>query len=107
RGMALGLAGEGGRLALAARRAELLEEVAAAIVAIGRDKPVLISEDLLREGAPESIAKAALAGLGSVNILINNAGGSRPFKLDARQAPWHRALTPTFTPHPPAAHCPP
>src|SRR6185295_19022059 len=60
-------------------------------------KPVLIVEDLTQEGAPERIAKAALDGLGAVDILINNAGGSRPFKLDAGEAQREEALTLNFT----------
>ncbi|HJZ33093.1 MAG TPA: SDR family oxidoreductase [Hyphomicrobiaceae bacterium] len=97
RGIALALAREGVRLALVARRAELLEEVAAEIAAIGRDQPVIIAADLIKEGAPDAIASAALAGLGAVNILINNAGGSRSFKLDANEAQWHEAMTLNFT----------
>jgi len=97
RGVALGLAREGVRLALVARRAELLAEVAAEVVAAGQMLPILISEDLLQEGAPARIARAALAGLGSVSILINNAGGSRPFKLDASEEQWHEAMTLNFT----------
>jgi 3-oxoacyl-[acyl-carrier protein] reductase len=97
RGVALGLAREGARLALVARRRELLEEVAAEVVAAGGSRPVLISEDLLQEGAPARIARAALAGLGSVSILVNNAGGSRPFKLDASEEAWHEAMTLNFT----------
>ena len=84
-------------LALVARRGELLEEVAGEIVAAGGAKPVLIVEDLLKEGAPDRIAKAALDGLGSVDILVNNAGGSRPFKLDATEEQWQEAMTLNFT----------
>ncbi|MSQ88163.1 MAG: SDR family oxidoreductase, partial [Betaproteobacteria bacterium] len=39
----------------------------------------------------------ALAGLGSVEILINNAGGSRSFKLDTAEEQWHEAMTLNFT----------
>ncbi len=97
RGVALGLAREGVRLALLARRAELLEEVASEVVAAGGSKPLLLVEDFMREGAPARIAKAALDGLGSIGILINNAGGSRPFKLDASETQWHEAMTLNFT----------
>jgi 3-oxoacyl-[acyl-carrier protein] reductase len=97
RGVALALAREGVGLALVARRAELLAEVAAEVVAIGGGAPVLISADLMQEGATARIAEAALAGLGSVSILINNAGGSRPFKLDATEEQWHEAMTLNFT----------
>jgi 3-oxoacyl-[acyl-carrier protein] reductase len=51
----------------------------------------------MAEGAPERIAAAALAGLGAVDILINNAGGSRPFKMDASETQWEEALTLNFT----------
>ena len=97
RGIATALAREGVRLALVARRGNLLEEVAGEIVAAGGTKPVLIVEDFMKEGSPARIAKAALDGLGSVSILINNAGGSRPFKLDASEAQWEEAMTLNFT----------
>ncbi len=97
RGIALALAREGVQLAIAARRAELLEDTAGAIVAAGGKRPVIVVEDLLAEGAPERIAAAALAGLGSVDILINNAGGSRPFKIDASEEQWQEAMTLNFT----------
>jgi 3-oxoacyl-[acyl-carrier protein] reductase len=97
RGIAAALAREGVRVALVARRGNLLEEVAGEIVAAGGTKPVLIVEDFMKEGSPARIAKAALDGLGSVSILINNAGGSRPFKLDASEALWEEAMTLNFT----------
>jgi 3-oxoacyl-[acyl-carrier protein] reductase len=97
RGIALGLAKEGVRLAVVARRANLLEEVAGEIVAAGGTKPVLIVEDFMKEGTPARIAKAALDGLGSIDILINNAGGSRPFKMDATEELWNEAITLNFT----------
>jgi 3-oxoacyl-[acyl-carrier protein] reductase len=97
RGIALGLAREGVRLAVVARRGNLLEELAGEIVGAGGAKPVLIVENLLAEGAPARIARAALEGLGSVDILINNAGGSRAFKLDASEAQWEEAMTLNFT----------
>ena len=97
RGIALALAREGVRLAVVARRGNLLEELAGEIVAAGGTKPVLIVENLLAEGASARIAKAALQGLGSVDILINNAGGSRAFKLDATEAQWEEAMTLNFT----------
>jgi 3-oxoacyl-[acyl-carrier protein] reductase len=90
------LAAEGVRLAIAARRRALLEELAKEIAAAGGHKPVVIEQDALAEDAPERVASAALAGLGSVQILINNAGGSRSFKLDATEEQWAEALTLNF-----------
>ncbi len=97
RGIALALAGEGVRLALVARRGNLLAEVAAQIVANGGERPTLIECDLMQPEAASTIATAALAELGSVDILVNNAGGSRRFELDASEAQWDEALTLNFT----------
>jgi 3-oxoacyl-[acyl-carrier protein] reductase len=96
-GIALGLAREGVRLAVVARRGNLLQGLAEEITHKGGVKPVLIVEDLLAEGAPARIAKAAIEGLGAVDILINNAGGSRPFKIDASEEQWNEAMTLNFS----------
>ena len=97
RGIALALAREGVRLAVCARRRGLLEALAGEIAAAGGHRPVPIVEDLMADGAPERIATAALAGLGTVDTLVNNAGGSRPFKVDAGEDLWHEAMTLNFT----------
>jgi 3-oxoacyl-[acyl-carrier protein] reductase len=97
RGIALALAAEGARLAIVARRRPLLETLVAEIEGAGGTAPVLIEQDVLRDGAPQAIAAAALDGLGSVDILVNNAGGSRPFALDATEAQWHEAIALNFT----------
>jgi 3-oxoacyl-[acyl-carrier protein] reductase len=97
RGIAVALAAEGVRLAIAARRGNLLEELAATIVSNGGAKPVIIVQDVLAEGASERTAQAALAGLGNVDILVNNAGGSRQFGKDASEEQWTEAMTLNFT----------
>ncbi len=97
RGIALALAAEGVRLALVARRGNLLEQVAAQIVASGGARPTLIERDLMQPEAAGAIAAAALGDLGAVDILVNNAGGSRRFGLDASEAQWDEALTLNFT----------
>ena len=76
RASARALAAEGVRLAVVARRRKLLETLQDEIDA----RLVIIECDLMREDAPQVIAEAALAGLGAVEILVNNAGGSRAFK---------------------------
>ena len=92
-GRALALGAEGVRLAVTARRRERLESLQAEIGA-----PLVIIEcDLMREDAPAAIAAAALGGLGAVEILVNNAGGSRRFTLDATEEQWSEALTLNFT----------
>ncbi len=97
RGIALALGAERVRLAITARRADRLEEVAREIVARGGHAPVVIEADFMREDAPQKIADAALARLGSVDILVNNAGGSRKFDLDSTEEQWLEALTLNFT----------
>jgi len=97
RAIALALAAEGVRVAIVARRRKLLEEVAAEIVAAGGVRPAVIECDLMQPEAAATIADAALQALGSVEILVNNAGGSRRFELDATEAQWEEALTLNFT----------
>jgi len=97
RGIAEALAREGVRLAIAARRGNLLEELAEGIVARGGTRPVIIVQDVLAEDASDRTAKAALKGLGAVDILINNAGGSRQFGKDATEEQWTEAMTLNFT----------
>jgi 3-oxoacyl-[acyl-carrier protein] reductase len=97
RGIALALGTERVRLAITARRRDRLEEVAHEIVARGGHPPVVVEADFMREDAPAKIAAAALAGLGSLEILVNNAGGSRKFDLDSTEAQWNEALTLNFT----------
>jgi 3-oxoacyl-[acyl-carrier protein] reductase len=96
RGIAEALGREGVRLAITARRGELLEEVAKVVVASGGPEPVRIVQDVMAPDAPENIASKALAGLGAVDILINNAGGSRQFGKDATEAQWEEAMTLNF-----------
>jgi 3-oxoacyl-[acyl-carrier protein] reductase len=93
RGIASALAREGARLAVVARRRNLLEELEQEL----GQKLVIIEQDFLQAGAPEAIAEKALAGLGSVEILVNNAGGSRKFTLESSEAQWEEALTLNFT----------
>jgi 3-oxoacyl-[acyl-carrier protein] reductase len=93
RGIAKALAKEGVRLAVVARRRNLLEELQKET----GSALVIIEQDFLQEGAPQKIAQAALAGLGAVDILVNNAGGSRRFTLDSTEAQWEEAITLNFT----------
>lgn len=97
RGIALALGTEGVRLALVARRDNLLQEVAREIVAKGGAEPALIVQDFMAEDAAQKIADTALVKLGTVDIVVNNAGGSRPFKVDASEQLWNEAITLNFT----------
>ncbi|MFC5753440.1 SDR family NAD(P)-dependent oxidoreductase [Actinomadura rugatobispora] len=73
RALAFALAGRGARLAIAARRTANLTEIADQIAA-EHERPVIIEADLSRAGAAATLAEQALAELGSVRVLINNAG---------------------------------
>jgi 3-oxoacyl-[acyl-carrier protein] reductase len=92
RAIAVALAKEGARLAVMARRRDLLEKLQEET----GSKLVIIECDFLKPNAPETIAGAALEGLGSVEILVNNAGGSRRFTLESSEAQWEEALTLNF-----------
>ena len=93
RQIAKSLAAEGVKLAVVARRRNLLETLEKEI----GEKLTLIEYDFMKDDAPKTIADAALAGLGSVDILVNNAGGSRKFDLKTTEAQWEEALTLNFT----------
>lgn len=99
RATAIALGKEGVKLAIAGRRREQLEEVSKIITDAGGHKPVIVIQDMMEEGAPREVADQVLAGLGKLEILINNAGGSRPFKLDSSEEQWNEAITLNFTRH--------
>jgi 3-oxoacyl-[acyl-carrier protein] reductase len=95
--IAKGLAAEGVRVCIAARRKPLLESLAAEIVAAGGSAPVIVEIDVMPAGAPQRLADAARAALGNVDILINSAGGSQPpLPLDAPESDWETAMTLNF-----------
>jgi 3-oxoacyl-[acyl-carrier protein] reductase len=97
RGIALALAAEGVQLAVAARRVNLLEDLARDIVGRGGKPPVVIGCDLYADDAAATLAGAALQGLGHVDILVNNAGGSRSFtELHVSEERWQEAMTLNF-----------
>jgi 3-oxoacyl-[acyl-carrier protein] reductase len=90
------LAKEGVRVAMVARRVELLEVHAHAIVAEGGTQPEIIEADLYPADAAEALAEKATRALGHVDILINSAGGSRPIPFDASREVWEEGMTLNF-----------
>ena len=97
RAIAKSLAAEGVHLAITARRADKLQELANEIVAAGGKPPILIEQDMYADDAAHRLAQASIKGLGRVDILINNAGGSRSFKdLHVSEAQWMEAITLNF-----------
>ena len=96
RAIALGLAREGVKLAIAARRVNLLEELAREIVSARSGDPLVLESDLYQEGAAEKLAAQAEKGLGRVDILINAAGGSRPYPFEATKEQWAEGMLVNF-----------
>jgi len=96
KGAARVLAAEGCRVALVARRKELLEELADEIEAAGGTHPAIVDEDVTALGAPQRIFERATEALGGVDILVNSAGGSRPIPWDAPDDAWDEGMTLNF-----------
>ena len=97
RAIAQGLAAEGVKLAIVARRRHLLEALAGEIVDAGGTNPTIIEADVMEDGSPTRIAAAALKALGETHILINSAGGSKPpIPVDAPDEAWDFAMTLNF-----------
>lgn len=96
RAIARGLAMEGVKVAVVARRLNLLEQLFAEIAALGGEHPALIQGDFYPAGASEAIAARATDVLGHVDILINAAGGSRPLPFEASKEQWEEGMTLNF-----------
>jgi meso-butanediol dehydrogenase / (S,S)-butanediol dehydrogenase / diacetyl reductase len=75
RAIALAMAREGAQIALAARRREPIETVAAEIVAAG-GAAVAIECDVTSHASAEAALAEAVKRFGSVNVLVNNAGAA-------------------------------
>ena len=99
RAIAVALGSAGVRLAITARRADRLEEVADQVTDAGGPRPTPVVVDAYDEDAPARIADGARSALGAVQILVNNAGGSRPFTWDVEERAWEEAMTLNFTRH--------
>ncbi|HLU28254.1 NAD(P)-dependent dehydrogenase (short-subunit alcohol dehydrogenase family) [Actinomadura hallensis] len=72
-GFARALAEASADLVLAARRAEQLEETAAAVRSLGR-RALAVPTDIADPEAAEALMRAAVDEFGRVDILVNNAG---------------------------------
>lgn len=96
RATAKSLAAEGVQIAIAARRGELLNEVADDIAAAGCTRPIVIPHDIMAADGPESLAAKALEALGTIDILVNSAGGSRKVDLYADAATWDEGMNMNF-----------
>ena len=96
RGIAKVLAAEGCRVAAVARREELLEELADEIEWAGGERPLIVADDLTSTGACERVRDAVLRAYATLDVLVNNAGGSRPVQWDATEEEWLEGMTLNF-----------
>jgi 3-oxoacyl-[acyl-carrier protein] reductase len=91
------LAAEGAQTIVIARRAHLLSTLQDEIERAGGPRPLALPLDLYAPEAPVKVRDAALATYGRVDILINNAGGSRPIPWDSPDAAWDESFSINFT----------
>jgi len=97
RAIAARLAAEGARLAIVARRKDLLEQVAGEIEKAGGARPSIVVADVMQSESPQRIHDEAVRALGKIEILVNSAGGSRPINWQAPDQVWDEALMLNFT----------
>ena len=92
RHFALTMARAGADVALAARRVEMLESLAAEVAKTGR-KAVAIQLDVADAGNVALAVEQTAAALGSLDILVNNAGmAPGDAALDVDEATWDRCM---------------
>lgn len=96
RAIAAMLAREGCHVALVARREPALTALADEIAARGHSRPLVLVDDVTDPAAPARLRAGVLDAFGSIDILVNGAGGSRPFDgLGSRQQ-WDDAMLLNF-----------
>jgi 2-deoxy-D-gluconate 3-dehydrogenase len=93
RALALGLAAAGADVALSARDVEALESVAKEAQALGR-KAIVLPADVTDPDACHQLVADAVAGLGQLDVLVNNAGGSSYMGAftDLRFSGWEKTM---------------
>jgi len=96
RAIALGLAREGVKVTITARRGDLLRAAAQEIKAASGHEPYVIEGDLYQPETPARIAAEALEKLGRVDILVNAAGGSRPIPFATPATVWDESMLLNF-----------
>lgn len=99
RGVALALAAEGAVLSIAGRNERELQATRDMIAAKGASVLRIVACDLAQPAGIDVAAAAIAQSERPVEVLINNAGGSRPYKLDtpADASAWGEAFDLNFT----------
>ncbi|MCH2173892.1 SDR family NAD(P)-dependent oxidoreductase [Myxococcota bacterium] len=88
--VALEMARRGWRIALGARRVERLEDVAREVAALGGE-PFAHALDVTDSDSIDRFFAASEQALGTADIVVNNAGCSRPGLLSTQDPGWLRA----------------
>jgi 3-oxoacyl-[acyl-carrier protein] reductase len=91
------LAGEGVQTVVIARRGALLKTLQDEIVAAGGPRPLAMALDVTEAKTPQAIVAETLTHFSRLDVLVNNAGGSRPTAVDAPDAIWEESWTLNFT----------
>jgi NAD(P)-dependent dehydrogenase (short-subunit alcohol dehydrogenase family) len=91
--IALALAEHGADVAVAARTVEALEQTAKEIDALGR-KSLVVPCDVTDSSAVENAIAATISELGGLEVVVNNAGGSRFMAplVAVREDGWDKAI---------------
>ena len=97
RATALALAAEGAQVVITARSSQRLRHLATEIGDVSGRQPFVVAADLLSPGGPKELARAVLARFGHVDVVVNNAGASRPVGLDASEKEWSDAFQLGYT----------
>jgi NAD(P)-dependent dehydrogenase (short-subunit alcohol dehydrogenase family) len=96
RAIAEAFAAEGAKVVLAARRKEVLDEVAAGIKAKG-GTALAVPTDVTKEPEVIALFKTALDAFGRVDILVNNAGVARRADRGSTLKTWQELLDVNLT----------
>jgi 3-oxoacyl-[acyl-carrier protein] reductase len=91
-GTAQVLAEEGCKVAITARRGDLLEGVADQIAAAGHARPEVIVQDISAADAAGNLKAAVEKAFGRLDILVNNAGAAIPAPVGADEKIWTDAM---------------
>ncbi len=96
RAAAVLLAAEGARIVATARSLDGLKTLPGEIEAAGGQAPILLTADFAADGAPERLVEQVLEQAGAADVLVNNAGGSRPMTKPDDPEVWEEAFRLNF-----------
>ena len=91
------MAQEGVKLAILARRRELLETLACEIQEASKQSPIIVQADLMDPESPQQVKKELTASLGKLDILVNNAGQSAKSDPISSDVEWNHGFDLKFT----------